>query len=366
MSKFLSFVVCMSFAIIGMQPVNGQTPTTVAETVVEIESSTWARHFWVWYETGQITTDAMLFRVMDPDGPTVNPIKDGLDLFDDLTGNTALNESEIWDMLAQDRHSYNSFRHYTMTGQLVTHLDSSVAFGHMALAADQPEVFTTAVVGDYVVSKVDKKKKKDNDDGETVPDDNGDGVPDEWEEFLDDLQDAVDESGLADLLDPTFVDDPDDPNDTPGSFYENDTDAPGFDCDDYATAMIHYLENEWLDEYPDAEISYLHVYWGGFGHSMVLIEVDGTYWVVDPQTGEVVGPFDSVADAETGVRDILDGGYTYDEGDDVTLTPSDELAGSDADIGPFYENPEILELFEQALENAGIDDVDPYLPADDE
>ncbi|GIX01040.1 MAG: hypothetical protein KatS3mg111_4372 [Pirellulaceae bacterium] len=364
MSKLLSFAVCVSFALIGTQPAIGQTQPTVAETVIEIESSTWARHFWVWYETGQITNDAIRFRLMDPDGPTRNPIKDGLDLFDDLTGNTAVNESDIWNLLSQDVHSYDAFRHYTMTGRLVTHLDATVAVDHLLLAAALPEVFTTAVTGDYVVSKIDKKKKEENDDGDSVPDGDGDGVPDEWEEFWEDLNDAVDDSGLADI-DIYIPDTMPDPG-IPFWPFDNTDGRPGFDCDDYATAMINYLENEWLDEYPDAEISYLHVYWGGFGHSMVLIEQDGVYFVVDPQTGEVVGPFNSIDEAEDGVREILDDHYNYDEDDDVVLNPSEDLAGADADIGPFYEDPDILEQFEEALEDAGIDDVDPYLPNDDE
>lgn len=69
---------------------------------------------------------------------------------------------------------------------------------------------------------------------------------------------------------------------------------------------------------------------------MMVVHLDGTYVLVDPQTGEVVLPFDSMADAAAGVRGILAGGYTYDGDDDVTLTPSDERAGNDADIGLFY------------------------------
>lgn len=120
--------------------------------------------------------------------------------------------------------------------------------------------------------------------------------------------------------------------------------------------MIHFLDGR----FPDANISYIHVYWGGFGHSMVLIEQDGTYFIVDPQTGQVVGPFDSVEDAEDGVREILDNGYNYEEDDVVTMTPSDSLGGGEPP--PFYEDPEILRRFREALEDVNDNDSGDYTP----
>lgn len=90
------------------------------------------------------------------------------------------------------------------------------------------------------------------------------------------------------------------------------------------------------------------------------VEQDGTYFVIDPQSGELVGPFSSVSEAEAGVRDILDQHYNYDESDDVTLNEVEDLPPSEPP--PYYEDPSILEQLQEALEDAGVTDIDPYVP----
>ena len=198
-------------------------------------------------------------------------------------------------------------------------------------------------------------------DGQTSPpDEDGNGVPDEWEDFWDDLNDAVDDSGLEDL--DLYI-----PDVLIGYWWNpfGSNGETGFDCDDYATAMIHFLEGR----FPDADISYIHVFWGPHGHSMVLIEQDDTYFVVDPQTGQVVGPFDSLDDVEDGVREILDpnqggGGYNdYDADGTVTMNPSDGLSGS-YDPPPFYEDTEILRRFREGLADVNDNDSGDYTPND--
>jgi hypothetical protein len=93
---------------------------------------------------------------------------------------------------------------------------------------------------------------------------------------------------------------------------------------------------------------------------MVLIQQGDGYFVVDPQSGMVVGPFSSVAEAEEGVRDILDQHYNYDPSDDVTINETEDFPSSEPP--PFYEDPTILQQFEDALNAIGVTDVSPYLP----
>lgn len=71
--------------------------------------------------------------------------------------------------------------------------------------------------------------------------------------------------------------------------FDNTPGTPGFDCDDYAEAMVCYLKNEWQENYVGATFSYVMIYWGGFGHGMVLVHLNGHVFVIDPQSGEVKG-----------------------------------------------------------------------------
>lgn len=67
---------------------------------------------------------------------------------------------------------------------------------------------------------------------------------------------------------------------------------PGFDCDDWARAWAAWLKKH-LTQYPDAEYFILTFDWGtGEGHAVVLIKINGKYYIVDPQSGAVYGPID--------------------------------------------------------------------------
>jgi hypothetical protein len=307
----------------------GDSPTPL----LRVEATEWARQFFNWYETGEISIDAMRFAYIDPSGPSMNPITEALQTFDNLTGHTAQDENDIWSYMASEPQVYNSFRHLAMTGTLVSSYSSPLAVEHLAYYANDPN--TTLTEDGIVTSKKDKAGPTPN----PLPDGHGDGVPDEWQDFWDDLQDAVNESHLAEI--DLYIPDTYPDSGIPFWPFDNTEGSPGFDCDDYATAMEQYLEETFLDDYPDAEIPYLLVYWGGFGHAMTLVKQDGTYFVIDPQSGELVGPFSSVAEAEQGVRDILDAHYNYDESDDVTLNPVEESPSSEPP--PYYTDPDILE-----------------------
>ena len=84
-------------------------------------------------------------------------------------------------------------------------------------------------------------------------------------------------------------------------YYLDNTAFAGFDCDDYAEAMVNYLNNKWAKS-GDARITYLYVEWrkrsrtgdkpskskttgrdaAVIRHAMVLVRYKGKFYVIDP------------------------------------------------------------------------------------
>jgi hypothetical protein len=137
----------------------GGNGSSTGDVVEKVSSETWARHYWSWQDTGQISPDAVIYGVSAGE-PSLNPIEDGLRLFDMLSGQTATSQAELWQAVGANSESFGAFRHYTMTGQLVTPIGSDLALAHLDLAMDNPDIFETTTSDGYLVSKVDKKKKR--------------------------------------------------------------------------------------------------------------------------------------------------------------------------------------------------------------
>lgn len=73
-----------------------------------VEATEWARHFFNWYETGGISVDAIRFAHVDPNGPSVNPITEALQTFDNLTHHTAQDENDIWNYMNSEPQVYTA------------------------------------------------------------------------------------------------------------------------------------------------------------------------------------------------------------------------------------------------------------------
>ena len=176
--------------------------------------------------------------------------------------------------------------------------------------------------------------------------------------FSQQLDQAVDDSHLEDIS--IRVEDTMPDTGRPFWPFDNDPGAPGFDCDDYGTAMDNYLEETLLNGHSDAEANFIKVVWNGHGHVMNHVEVDGEHYIIDAQTGLTAGPFSTLGDAEAGVRQILDARYPYKPTDDVVITEMDTLPTSEP--APFYEDPDLLQDFIDELNGVGVTDPSPYLP----
>lgn len=89
---------------------------------------------------------------------------------------------------------------------------------------------------------------------------------------------------------------------------------PGFDCDDYATAMAIYLENNFAKEM-NVTIYMLGVLYRPspgadfVGHAINVVEYQGKYWFFDPQGGAILGQLSSkdTVEAVTGalIQDLF-------------------------------------------------------------
>ncbi len=168
----------------------------------------------------------------------------------------------------------------------------------------------------------------------------GDVVPIPVEVVEATLQEAVDNSGLEQLADNGFYI-PDD--DLIG--YES-----GFDCDDYAVAMGNFLENTLPWENVEVVYGTLTPEEGD-GHAVVIVEMSDVFFGIDPQTGTVLDPVESLADLDTALTEMMVTEYPHvvSPGTEFELevSESDFFAGA-----PFYIDPSLNATFEYELEIA--------------
>jgi len=135
----------------------------------------------------------------------------------------------------------------------------------------------------------------------------------------------------------------------------------GFDCDDAASAWAaNFMKGgECCTFCPPGclQVSVLNVSWTnkkgqGVGHRVVKVVCCGNYWLVDPQSGNVTGPYDS--SVLPNAWDLLVPRYTIgpediDTSKNVTTNsreiPPEERGGTEPP--PWHTDPEVVEHFEQ-------------------
>lgn len=127
--------------------------------------------------------------------------------------------------------------------------------------------------------------------------------------------------------------------------------------------LAEYLRRALEGEYDDLEIIQLWLHWWGSGHAITIVSINGKYYVIDAQTGETRGPYDSLQDAVNGAWDIMKQRYNIDK-DDLWFPwhrwfdPGDRPWNEPA---PWYHNPDI---YEDLKDNHDIDP-DDFIPPDD-
>ncbi len=134
-----------------------------------------------------------------------------------------------------------------------------------------------------------------------------------------------------------------------GLYLPDDYPTPGFDCDDYADALARWLQRR----FSGATIQVIHTFWERppgsgkkVGHVLILIKQGGYYWILDPQTGILLGPFTD--DTPIDVSPILDPGYGVPPGTPVKVKgPYDPGYRGKGEPKPWWYDPDMRRHFEE-------------------
>lgn len=329
-------------------PITQPTESQIAEC------REWAAHYWAWRDSGQIPPGSDEFSFSFTVGSGFNPFQPTVVLFTQLYANQLSVDYTIWDLIEDDPEVFAAFRHHSLTGELTTSLASPATIEHLNMIAQAMSGSTTvleceiieyqfadgdvnvSVEGDALVSTVTSKKK-------IIPCPPGPG-PTNPDPFRDILRDKMNESRLP--WSDCYQDD---------SWWPWGT--PGFDCDDYAEAMRNYLRNKLIGDYPNIDVYYLWVTWWREGHAMVVVEIDGKFYLVDPQTGTLMGPYTTWEQLVAAAWQIMSEQYGVEDPwfPDATKSRTPRPWN---EPGPWHTDPDRRQQIKDCL---GIDDDTPYI-----
>lgn len=261
------------------------------DTVNIQESREWAKLYWEWWDTGVVEPEFEDFQFSNPIAADLTPIDYAYDVFEELYADEIASRStpdapySVIQLVLDDPDVMQEFRTYTETGLLTTSQsqNSEVNQQHLILgaAAIAGNGYTADRVwfeGDRLCSQSLMQSPGSGGQPPLQPPFDDPPVPPSLDPFDDDLRDAVDDSGLEDVR---WI------GDSPGH--------PGFDCDDFASAMAGWLQ-KLQATYPDMNIGLLFFWWDGSdgkrrGHAVTIVRIGGYYYIIDPQTGKVKGPY---------------------------------------------------------------------------
>lgn len=271
-----------------------QSDEVTNEMIAECQE--YASYYWEWYETGIMTAELESCTFSFSVGGNMNPFLPTIGIFNELYAYLLTPDFNILDLIKNDSSIFESFKHHSITGEVITPLMSEEAIAHLLMISNAQtsityeedcDLYETMFAGPeeveisinsegqmVLVSSIATKKKFS-----PCPDSNDGEIPDEWSEFWRVLRGAVMYSKL--VATQCYISDDQDPG------------RPGFDCDDFADAMINYLVYTLKDSYPGLTGYPLYLKWCWDGHTFSILEIDGVFWLIDPQTGAIKGPFDS-------------------------------------------------------------------------
>lgn len=337
------------------------------------ESRVYARLFFEFKDTGVNSPEFENFRFTNP-GPTgvMTPFYGAEVVFENIYAdrlgqfdpNTRLS-CTLSDLLRDDPAVEAAFRLYATTGKLATPLsgDTDVLIKHLQAIGDAVvgnDQFTFYGVQDFTV--VDDRLESIGlitKASKTTPYASSTSVS----VSQNDISVATIKRNLPDMPNGPIPYWPDGqrpckpgeadngPNTTDG--YCLDPGHPGFDCDDYARAWAAWLKRHLAGDYPNAKYYVIYVFYGNppRGHAIVAILIDGYYYLLDPQTGKIVGPIEDHwfwdPDFKPALKELLVPSY---------CTPNDNIDGykkhppdyiDPNDVRPWYEDPDVLEWWKK-------------------
>lgn len=253
-----------------------------------IEAQIWSWEYWKWRENTLVNEMEVENFLEELDIPILLPLKDALSLFVELTEN-----SEVpLDILLKERADLRaSFRNYMLTGELITPVESEFALAHLLLNEDSANYMEAGYYFDWIgfahVSIIVRKtaRKKYSGFGKDPRSQRADS-----DLFGKALHQLWVKSGLGAVNIANFPDG--------HKTFFSDKSVIGFECDDYATAFNHYVQNKIDLTWEGGATKYLFLFWHGDGHAMSVVHYKGTYYIVDAFTGMIFGPMKSEAEVE--------------------------------------------------------------------
>src|SRR5690606_7046679 len=109
-----------------------------------------------------------------------------------------------------------------------------------------------------------------------------------------------------------------------------------------------------LEKYPGLQIKQLPIWWttpGGtkVGHIVTIIYWNGYYWIVDAQTGQIIGPFP--AGTPIDVEPILVPQYNYPPGSPIRVDPPVDPGDRPwtPGVGPWWTNPDMWDWWREKM-----------------
>ncbi len=330
------FVFAAGFPVYAADPnYTGSYDLEFDETTIQ-ELQEWARLYWEWYDTGVVPPGAANFQFTDPSQfpPGFHPFNEALGLFERIYAHLldldmfSAGYYDIWDLFEDNPVILAQFRYYTETGKLP-----------FAMPVDPSSWGRSGPSGKKVPV------------GSTPPLLPG-NVPADVIEFGKKLKDAVNGSGISNGGIP-YVPDPKFPWE-PG----------GFDCDDFADALVGWVVNDLGDLYPGMTIFHVWVLWGSetwIGHFITIVVYNGYYWIIDAQTGMILGPF--MVPTPINPRPILEAGYSVPPDTPVVLRSSYCVGDRPkCDPDPWWDNPLMRDHVQNSTGNDWRDYVPPGFP----
>ena len=288
MERWKTFTGLLAGAVIAVASVTAQANdgnhasdgSDLDDSIIQ-ECQQWATYYWQWYETGVVPTGAEDFEFSFEVDDGMNPLLHSIVLFDQIYADEITPDYTIWNLIEDDPAVYLAFKIHSVTGVNIMQvgLESKKKI-RPELIPDLPLPRNCSHIEDVLLK-----------------------------EFCEALHEAWRESD--------FWEENYDPND-PDGCYEPDSmwpyGKPGFDCDDYADAMRWFLWHKLSGNYPDVETFTLALYFGLSGHAVTGVKFNGHYWFVDPQTGELYGPFSSW-------ESLVAGALAYMKANDIYTWP---------------------------------------------
>lgn len=340
---------CALIAAVGLSaaawadgPPFGMEQAAPVSAQTRAEMRTWARAFWEWKATGKTPSwiTGPIFTHPEEIPENWVPFAEAYGVFGVVYQHLLQPDPRLpgyytMDDLLRDRPDIaEAFEQYTITGVLKTSLDADEkAFAeHLTLAVSgndgQAEATASFVefdgeglTSDLLVVSATTSYTGDMATiapGTPVPTPSGPDIPDCLLEWIRRSHLGYDWS----LSNPACV---------PKCLYQKDTNRecflffttcdakPGFDCDDFADALLAWLLHHLRGMYPDME-GYVLEHWytnckgEEVGHAVVYIKIGDSFYIIEPQTGKIRGPYPATSNPDP--RVLMDpctngGGGTY-------------------------------------------------------